>query len=124
MRRTVTLSDGWYQDAIGAMLGVLKEDNSVVALLPNGLKGYRFFDRKSGKYIKIDKKTESLLEREAICFYKPFPLRKMGISDLFRYIWETLTVSDFVLFGGITLLVTVYVMLTNFPNLFVAQLVT
>lgn len=124
MRRTVTLSDGWYQDAIGAMLGVLKEDNSVVALLPNGLKGYRFFDRKSGKYIKIDKKTESLLEREAICFYKPFPLRKMGISDLFRYIWETLTVSDFVLFGGITLFVTVLgMLLPKLNNIVFSQIV-
>lgn len=112
MRRTVVLPDGWYQDAIGAMLGVLKEDKSVVALLPNGLKGYRFLDRKSGKYITVNKKTESLLEREATCFYKPFPLKKMGISDLLRYIWETLTVSDFVLFGGITLLITLVGMLT------------
>ena len=112
MRRTVTLADGWYQDAIGAMLGVLKEDKSVVALLPNGLKGYRFLDRKTGKYIKVDKRTESLLEREAICFYKPFPLKKMGVPDLLRYIWETLTISDFVLFGGITLLITLVGMLT------------
>lgn len=112
MRRTVVLSDGWYQDAIGTMLGVLKEDKCVVALLPNGLKGYRFLDRKSGKYITVNKKTEALLEREATCFYKPFPLKKMGISDLLRYIWETLTVSDFVLFGGITLLITLIGMLT------------
>lgn len=84
----------------------------MIALLPNGLKGYRFLDRKSGKYITVDKKTESLLEREAICFYKPFPLKKMGVSDLLRYIWETLTVSDFVLFGGITLLITLIGMLT------------
>ena len=77
MRRTVALTEHWYQDAIGAMLGVLKEDKSVVALLPNGLKGYRFLDRKSGKYIKVDKNTEKLLEREAICFYKPFPLKKL-----------------------------------------------
>ena len=112
MRRTVALTDGWYQDAMGAMLGVLKEDNSIVALIPNGFKGYSFLDRKSGKYIKIDKKTEALFEREAICFYKPFPLKKMGVSDLLRYIWETLTFSDFVLFSGVTLLITLVGMLT------------
>ena len=36
----------------------------------------------------------------------------MGVSDLLRYIGETLTVSDFVLFGGITLLITLIGMLT------------
>ena len=98
------------------MLGVLKEDKSVVALLPNGLKGYRFLDRKSGKYIKVDKNTEKLLEREAICFYKPFPLKKLGIGDLLRYIAETLTVSDFVLLGIVTLAVTLLGMLTPKMN--------
>ena len=61
MRRTVTLDEGWYKDAIGAMLGIRKSDQSVVALLPNGIKGYRFLDRESGTYIKVDKKTEKLL---------------------------------------------------------------
>ena len=62
MRRTVHLTENWYKDAVGAMIGVLKEDESIVALLPNGLKGYRFLDRKSGKYINVDKNTEKLLE--------------------------------------------------------------
>ena len=112
MRRTVYLTEHWYQDAAGAMIGVLKEDNSIVALLPNGLKGYRFLDRKTGKYINVDKNTEKLLEKEAICFYKPFPLKKMGIGDLLRYIAETLTVSDFILFGVTTLVITLLGMLT------------
>ena len=49
MRRSVTLEKGWYHDASGAMLGMRKDDGSVVALLPFGLTGYRFFDRKTGK---------------------------------------------------------------------------
>lgn len=58
MRRTVNLIDGWYKDAVGAMLGVMKEDGSIVALIPNGFKGYRFLDRKSGKYVNVNRKTE------------------------------------------------------------------
>lgn len=112
MRRTVKLTEQWYQDAIGAMLGVRKEDGSVVALLPNGISGYHFLDRKSGKYIKVDKKTEMLLEREAICFYIPFPLKKLGMGDLLRYIIETLSVSDFVFFGAATLGITLLGMFT------------
>ena len=34
MRRTVYLEKGWYKDAIGAMLGVMKETGKIVALLP------------------------------------------------------------------------------------------
>ena len=48
MRRTVRLERGWYKDAMGAMLGVRKDDGSIVALIPRGLKGYSFFDRASG----------------------------------------------------------------------------
>lgn len=72
MRRTVTLTDGWYRDAIGAMLGVLKEDKSVVALIPNGLSGYRFYDRKSGKYVKVDKKQKPCLSGRLYVFISLF----------------------------------------------------
>lgn len=106
MRRNVRLTKGWHEDAVGAMLGVLKEDGSIVALLPHGLHGYRFLDRKSGKYVKINKKTATLIEEEAICFYKPFPLKKLGIADLVRFIAETLSIADYALLGLATVAVT------------------
>lgn len=125
MHRTVHLTEHWYQDAVGAMLGVIKEDKSVVALLPNGLKGYRFLNRKNGKYINVDKNTAKLLEKEAICFYKPFPLKKLGIGDLLRYIAETLTISDFILFGAATLGITLLGMLTpELNNIIFSRIVT
>ena len=49
MRRSVKLEKGWYKDAVGAMLGTRKDDGSVVALLPHGLTGYRFYDRHAGR---------------------------------------------------------------------------
>ena len=106
MRRTVKLSDGWYQDAIGAMLGTLREDGSVVALVPAGLSGYVYIDTKTKKRIKICKKNEGLFEEEAIAFYKPFPLKSIGIPALIRYIIGTLSVSDFVLVGAAALAVS------------------
>ena len=125
MRRTVHLTEHWHKDAVGAMLGVVKEDKSIVALLPNGLRGYRFLDRKSGKYINVDKNTEKLLEKEAICFYKPFPLKKLGISDLLRYISEAFTVSDFFLFGAAALGITLLGLLTpKLNNIIFSQIVT
>lgn len=97
MRRTVRLDRGWYHDAVGAMLGTRKDDGSVVALLPWGLSGYRFYDRKAGKYVHLSRKTEGMIESEAFAFYKPFPLKKMGIPDFMRYIVEQIAPSDLVM---------------------------
>lgn len=106
MRRTVRLEKGWYKDAMGAMLAVRKDDGGIAALIPSGLSGYRFFDRKSGKYEKVGPKNEELFDEEAICFYKPFPLEKMNTSSLLRYMAECLQTADLVLIGLATLAVT------------------
>ena len=112
MRRSVTLEKGWYHDASGAMLGMRKDDGSVVALLPFGLTGYRFFDRKTGKMVHLNKETQGLIEKEAIAFYKPFPLTKMNIGSLVKYIIQQITPSDVALLVLSMLAVTAIGMLT------------
>lgn len=112
MRRTVRLEPGWYKDAAGAMLAHRKDDGSAVALIPCGLTSYRFFDRKTGKYVTLNKKTESMLAPMAIAFYKPFPLRKMTVGDLCRYIVGQITPSGIVMIVLATLVVTLVGMLT------------
>ena len=62
MRRTVKLSGGWYKDAIGPMLGRLREDGSVVALIPAGLSGYVYIDSKTKEQKKINRKNEGLFD--------------------------------------------------------------
>ena len=99
MRRNVILEKGWYKDAIGAVLGTRKDDGSVVAFIPQGLSGYVYFDAATGKWVKLTKQNEDLFEDEGICFYKPFPLGKLTLRSLMRYIIETLSVADLVLFG-------------------------
>ena len=103
MRRTVKLDKGWQNGAIGAMLGELKESGRVVALIPTGLSGYTYFDYETGKRKRVTRKNSDLLCEEAIVFYKPFPLKKIGISSLAAYIARTLSVSDFVMIGLATL---------------------
>lgn len=112
MRRTVTLSKGWYKDAIGAMLGIRKSDGMVVALIPTGFSGYRYRDMETGKHVKINGKNQELFEEEAIAFYKPLPLKALGISDLMRYILGTLSTADFVMTGASALAVTLIGMLS------------
>ncbi len=112
MRRTVHLEKGWYKDAIGAMLATKKDGGEVVALIPTGLSGYSYFDETKGKRIRISRKNEELFELEAIAFYKPFPLKKIGIPSLMKYVVETLSVTDFILFGLATLAATLVGMLS------------
>lgn len=112
MRRNVNLDKGWYKDAIGAMLAVRKSDGTVAALIPTGISGYSYVDYETGKRIKINSKNQNQFETEAIAFYKPFPLKKIGIPELIRYMIQTLSVSDFVLVGIVTLGVTLLGMLS------------
>ena len=112
MRRTVKLDKGWQNGAIGAMLGELKESGRVVALIPTGLSGYTYFDYETGKRKRVTRKNSDLLSDEAIVFYKPFPLKKIGISSLAVYIARTLSVSDFVMIGLATLVLSLLGMIS------------
>lgn len=112
MRRNVTLEKGWYHDAAGAMLATRADDGSVVALLPFGLNRYRFFDRKTGKMVFLNKSTEGMIEKEAIAFYKPFPLAKMNVGSLVKYILQQIAPADIALLVVSMLAVTGIGMLT------------
>ena len=112
MRRTVYLEKGWYKDAIGAMLGVMKETGKIVALLPGKVSGYSYYDIEAGKRRKITHGNEDLFEKEALAFYKPFPMKKMGIPSLAKYIMETLSGADYGMMVLAALAVTFVGMLT------------
>lgn len=93
MTRRVELTDGWYKDCAGPLLGVNAVDGSAVALIPGRFGGYYYTDTVSGKRVKLNKKTAENIGLEAVCFYKPFPLRPMDLSDFFRFIIEAVPVS-------------------------------
>ena len=112
MRRNVELPRGWHKDAVGAMLGRRKDDGSVVALIPRGLTGYAYYDAKAAQWVKIGKKNEALFDDEAICFYKPFPLKKLTVPTLMRYIVECLDKADIALVVLSTFLVSLVGLLT------------
>lgn len=94
MRRSVNLEKDWYKNAVGAYLGTTK-DGTKVALIPNVLSGYHYVDAKTGQRVTINKRVAQQLEPEAICFYKPFPLKKLSIPTLMRYILESVPAADY-----------------------------
>ncbi|MCQ2488216.1 MAG: NHLP bacteriocin export ABC transporter permease/ATPase subunit [Clostridia bacterium] len=105
--RTVTLDKGWYKQAVGAMIGTLKEDGSVVALIPGKISGYNLIDFNTGERVKINRKTAKLLDLEAICFYEPLPQRSLGIRDLLIFMLKQLSTSDIILYLSLMALSTV-----------------
>ncbi len=96
MRRVVELEDEWYKDAIGAMLAIRKDSGVAVALIPSPFSGYTFFDTEKNKKVKLTKKTAELFETEAICFYKPLPVSKIGVKELLSYMAKSVSVYDYI----------------------------
>ena len=111
MRRTVKLEPGWYRDSVGAMLGT-KKDGTVVALLPRKFAGYSYYDISTEKEVYLNSKTETELEEEAICFYKPFPNRKLKVFDLIRYMVEVIPTSSYMTIIFMMMIVTLVGMIS------------
>ena len=95
MRRRVYLPSGWYKDAAGPMLLVMKESGIPVAAIPGAIMGhYSYIDPETEKKCPLNKQTEQLFEPDGLCFYKPFPQKKLGIKDLLLYMAMSRTISD------------------------------
>lgn len=94
MTREVELEEGWQNDAYGPMLGYLKEAGTAVALLPRTIYGYYYKDPATGKKTSVTRKTAKLFSREALCFYQPLPMKKLGIPDLLLYMKNSITHGD------------------------------
>nr|MCR5007449.1 NHLP family bacteriocin export ABC transporter permease/ATPase subunit [Oribacterium sp.] len=118
MHRSVNLTPGWSRDAYGLMLGFKKKDNYPVALIPFGLGSYKYYDDTSDKYRIVTKKAEELFTQRAYAFYKPFPLKKLSLVDLSKYILSVIDISDYVMMFLTTLSLTLAGLLTPRINLF------
>ena len=114
MHRNVTLSEEWYRNAYGPMLVRRKDDGLPVVLLPRPLRGYYWKDEDENKII-VNRTTTEQFDRDAICFYRPLPLREIGIPDLINYMRGCLNLSDYLLLIVLTLMVTLTGMLI--PNM-------
>ena len=104
MYRTVELREGWQKDAFGPMLARRKEDGMPVALIPNPVRGYRMKDA-SGKNITVSGKHAEELQGSALCFYRPLPLKAIGIPDLMLYLKDCMNTGDVALLVVLTLLI-------------------
>ena len=120
MIRDVELTENWWRDAYGPMLGCMKDTGAAVALLPGTIYGYYYKDPATGRKIRVNRKNAAQFSREALCFYKPLPMKKLGIPDLLLYMKNSISRGDLVLI----ILATLAVQLVGMIEPQVAGLVT
>ena len=104
--REVVLKKGWHADAIGPMIGSLRSDGAVVAILPSNFGGYQYTDPHTGEEIRVTAAREQMLGEEALCFYRPLPMRELKLRDVLMYMMSCLTTWDLAAFGLATVAVT------------------
>lgn len=115
MRRRVELTGKWWRDTSGPLLGSTR-DGDMVAILPVFPSGYTFYDTKIQKNVRVNSKTASRLNTDAFCFYRPLPIRKLKIRDLWLFILQSITRGDIALVLGASLLVSLLGLFTPYMN--------
>ena len=104
MHRMVELSEGWYKDAYGPMIGHRASDGAPVPLFPKPFRGYWFYDE-NGRKTTVNARNARAFSVEARCFYRPLPLGKIGVSDLLKYMKQCLSAADITLLVVISIIV-------------------
>ena len=114
MRRNVKLEEGWYKNGYGPMLAYRREDGVPVALIPKSFSGYWYRDPVTGQKTGVTRQNAGQFDADAVCFYRPLPLKKLGIPDLIVYLKNCLTSGDITYFVVLTLLgVLIGMVMTN-----------
>lgn len=106
MKRDVELTEGWYKDCYGPLIGFKRENGMPVALIPNVMLGYHYVDLETRQKIRLNKNTAKEFELDAICFYKPLPQKELGIKDLLFYMKSCVSMNDILLMVIATFMVS------------------
>ncbi|MBE5825150.1 MAG: ATP-binding cassette domain-containing protein [Butyrivibrio sp.] len=99
MKAVISLKEGWYTDCFGPIICLLKADHSPICLFPMGFAMYYFYDPSTGKKTMVNKKNADLFEEEAVAFYEPLALKKLGISDLISFMKDRLSYYDYLYYA-------------------------
>lgn len=125
MYRRVKLTRGWYKDAYGAMLARRSDDHTAVALIQNGRSYYTFYDTHEGRTRRVDAAAAGLFDEDAICFYRPLPLKSLTIKDFMAYMMKTVsTLDEAMLIAAAAIVALIGMLLPKFQNLLFKTVMT
>ena len=106
--RPVRLEGEWYKSAVGPYLGETL-DGRKVALIPK--RGhYEYFDVALGGRVRVNAQTAANLKVEALCLYIPLPDGPIAVRHLVVHLAKSLSVWEYALIVGATLLATAVAM--------------
>ena len=101
MWRPVQLKGSWYEDAVGCMLAVLQDGRSV-ALIPAWNRGCYYRDPESGNRIRVTKELADKFQPEATLYYRPLPMREIGMRDIWEYVREACSPAELLMLVAAT----------------------
>ena len=91
--RSVELTEDWYNHAMGTYLGSTK-DGQLIVLIPRR-NHYEYLDHATGQTVRVNAQTAGGISRDALCFYRPLPLRPLKVRDLLMFMFRELTPFDY-----------------------------
>lgn len=96
--RRVALQDDWWRQDAGPLVGRLKAENRLVALLPQSRGSYRLLDPETDASPRVDAAQAERLEDHGWTLYRPLPGHPLNAWHLARVGWRGLG-KDFMMLG-------------------------
>lgn len=121
--RLIKLEKNWYTKDCGTMIGYYGEKKEMAAIIPQTPGHYRLITRSMPEGIKVTDAEAEKLDMDAFLCYAGFPLRKLSLRDLLRFMfrqcwridYRTILVVSF--FAGLIPLITPVITETVFQNI-------
>ena len=83
--REVLLEGKWWQNDSGALLGFLMDSETPLALMPVKGNRYEAYNPVTKETFRVTADNAGLIDKVAFTFYKPFPKKKITLTDLLRF---------------------------------------
>lgn len=115
MYRKIVLDGCWWKHTTGSILAHLST-GQLIALRPGRWRGYFYIDPDTGRKVWLNGQEDKRIERDAYCFYPPFPARKLSTRDVLRFIGNQLGMADWMYVAVACLIVSLLGMLTPYMN--------
>ncbi len=112
MRRPIRLDGDWRKNMTGPVLCRKAADGAAVALFQDAFGRYYYNDRVQRRRVRVDARGAAELERDALCFYRPLPERKLTAIDMMRFALKCPAPTDWAILIFCILFVTLAGMIT------------
>lgn len=84
--------------------------------MPGKYAGYEYFEPQSGRKVKVDKKTALNIQKDAFCFYRPLPAKKLNLLDLGKFMLQSISRADVIFVLTISFIISLLGLFLPFIN--------